>query len=525
MFSRDRQQEYDVDDAHLDVTVRRLARRLAPDMDAPTKNAPLRKSRSSTLLLSAIFIIALAPSIVFTALALNDSQIERRLRLDSQRAIATLSALPTMLTDKDEAPGSTPTGPDPTPREAAILTTGEVESIDQEAQLKAANVLGDKSLLAPDIAEHPEAQLEVANAEQKSVLTPPATESTHSERLEVTESADGEHESAAQPDHLETQREAPEAADETPVTRAEPAHSERPLQATEAVDEKPGLTNEEREPVRQEAELDVAEDPEDEPKLASGEDDLDRADAELAVAGDLDEHASSSFDEGAEEPLVSRPEEAGRIQDLIAHGHKMIDVGYFAGARAYFKRAAEAGSGEAALALGATYDPHFIDETGVHGIRPELGQARTWYERAKALGAEEAETKLADLDRFEEGGKSAVPQRQSQIKSQPTKSSSLDSSRRGVEVKARSQPDTEVNASGNDKSTSEAWAEPYGAVNMRRAPLPTGEAMRVVRRGTKLRVRDHRGSWLQVTDPETGEIGWIYSKAVEVTGSVGPQSP
>jgi hypothetical protein len=92
--------------------------------------------------------------------------------------------------------------------------------------------------------------------------------------------------------------------------------------------------------------------------------------------------------------LVSRPEESGRIDELLAHGHKMVEVGYLAGARAYFRRAAEAGSADAALALGETYDQEFIDSIGAHGIKPDLAQARTWYERAQELGSKEAKAKL-----------------------------------------------------------------------------------------------------------------------------------
>ena len=75
----------------------------------------------------------------------------------------------------------------------------------------------------------------------------------------------------------------------------------------------------------------------------------------------------------------------------------MIDVGYFAGARAYFRRAAEAGSGEAALMLAATYDQEYIDKIGAHGIKADPNEARIWYERAKQLGVEGAEAKLAAL--------------------------------------------------------------------------------------------------------------------------------
>ena len=74
--------------------------------------------------------------------------------------------------------------------------------------------------------------------------------------------------------------------------------------------------------------------------------------------------------------LVTRPEESGRIDELLAHGHKMVQVGYLAGARAYFRRAAEAGSAHAALALGETYDQDFIDSIGAHGIKPDLAEAR-----------------------------------------------------------------------------------------------------------------------------------------------------
>ena len=95
--------------------------------------------------------------------------------------------------------------------------------------------------------------------------------------------------------------------------------------------------------------------------------------------------------------LVTRPEESGRIDELLAHGHKMVQVGYLAGARAYFRRAAEAGSADAALALGETYDQNFIDNIGAHGIKPDLVQARTWYKRAQELGSQEAKAKLDRL--------------------------------------------------------------------------------------------------------------------------------
>ena len=96
-------------------------------------------------------------------------------------------------------------------------------------------------------------------------------------------------------------------------------------------------------------------------------------------------------------PPISRSEDKELIAGLIAHGQKMIDVGYLAGARGYFKRAAEAGSADAALALGATYDPKFISDIGVKGINGDLAEARAWYERARELGSVSAKEKLEDL--------------------------------------------------------------------------------------------------------------------------------
>src|SRR5262249_24967202 len=95
--------------------------------------------------------------------------------------------------------------------------------------------------------------------------------------------------------------------------------------------------------------------------------------------------------------LILRSDESDRIDDLIKHGQKMVEVGYLAGARAYFKRAVEAGSGEAAVLLGATYDPAFIEKMGAQGIKPDLKEARSWYERAKQLGVTDTDAKLADL--------------------------------------------------------------------------------------------------------------------------------
>ena len=133
------------------------------------------------------------------------------------------------------------------------------------------------------------------------------------------------------------------------------------------------------------------------PKTATGSSDL-RVEL-MAADGTILASASTRLDIAPDpkSALILRADESSRVEDLIAHGQKMIDVGYFAGARAYFRRAAEAGSGEAALMLAATYDKEYIDKIGAHGIKADPNEARIWYERAKQLGVEGAEAKLAAL--------------------------------------------------------------------------------------------------------------------------------
>jgi TPR repeat protein len=75
------------------------------------------------------------------------------------------------------------------------------------------------------------------------------------------------------------------------------------------------------------------------------------------------------------------------IQVLLSHGRDLQRVGYFAGARLFFQRAAEAGSAEAAHAMGETYDPVEFQKLGVQGLVPDEASARKWYDRARELEA------------------------------------------------------------------------------------------------------------------------------------------
>jgi hypothetical protein len=62
-------------------------------------------------------------------------------------------------------------------------------------------------------------------------------------------------------------------------------------------------------------------------------------------------------------------------------------------------------------------------------------------------------------------------------------------------------------------------------VNLRQAPSPSAKVIRVVAKGTKLRVVARKGRWVQVTDPATSAKGWIYTGSANPPRSTKPSAP
>ncbi len=95
---------------------------------------------------------------------------------------------------------------------------------------------------------------------------------------------------------------------------------------------------------------------------------------------------------------VSLPLDSDEIAMLLKRGKDALSTGDFAAARLLLRRGAEAGSAEAALALGATFDPLVIRRLGAIGAVPDAAQARQWYQKAVALGSPAASQPLAKLE-------------------------------------------------------------------------------------------------------------------------------
>jgi hypothetical protein len=82
------------------------------------------------------------------------------------------------------------------------------------------------------------------------------------------------------------------------------------------------------------------------------------------------------------------------ILALIHRGDSLFALGDIASARLFYERAARAGSGQAALRLGGTFDSSFLLRAGFSGIRGDVALASRWYQLALELGAADAETLL-----------------------------------------------------------------------------------------------------------------------------------
>ncbi len=86
-----------------------------------------------------------------------------------------------------------------------------------------------------------------------------------------------------------------------------------------------------------------------------------------------------------------------RALSFIVRGRAQAQQGHIAAARLFYQRAADAELAEGALALAGTYDPVELASMGVAGVQPDVATARRWYEKARELGAREAEERLRRL--------------------------------------------------------------------------------------------------------------------------------
>ena len=102
---------------------------------------------------------------------------------------------------------------------------------------------------------------------------------------------------------------------------------------------------------------------------------------------------------GRSATLVAHPpaelhSSAAEIAALVRRGDAFLTSGDITSARLFYERAADAGSGPAALQLGATFDPVILGHVGARAGILDPAQALLWYRRARDLGTVEADKRI-----------------------------------------------------------------------------------------------------------------------------------
>jgi curved DNA-binding protein CbpA len=106
------------------------------------------------------------------------------------------------------------------------------------------------------------------------------------------------------------------------------------------------------------------------------------------------------------EPIVSAPPfptatatepDRNEVAALLARGRAALSNGDVAGARVFFRKAAEHDDPQAALALGETYDPAVLKHLGAIKFNADVALAREWYRKAADLGSVAAGDRRAEL--------------------------------------------------------------------------------------------------------------------------------
>jgi ATP-binding cassette, subfamily B, bacterial CvaB/MchF/RaxB len=84
---------------------------------------------------------------------------------------------------------------------------------------------------------------------------------------------------------------------------------------------------------------------------------------------------------------------------MVARGDAFVGARDITSARLFYERAIELGDGHAALRMGATFDPTFLQRTDIRGAKGDQQEALFWYRRARDLGDVEADLLLKNLER------------------------------------------------------------------------------------------------------------------------------
>ena len=120
------------------------------------------------------------------------------------------------------------------------------------------------------------------------------------------------------------------------------------------------------------------------------------ADQEPAAALSLDNNTPALYRPAGHSPPASPLSDLSEVREerLLAVGERHLAQGNIAAARAFFRRAADAGLAVGATLLATTYDPVELQRLKVLGVVADPREARKWYGRARELGAPDDPSRL-----------------------------------------------------------------------------------------------------------------------------------
>jgi hypothetical protein len=90
---------------------------------------------------------------------------------------------------------------------------------------------------------------------------------------------------------------------------------------------------------------------------------------------------------------------AAEIGELLARGDAFLRMGDLTSARLFYERAADAGNGQGAMRMGATFDPAFLGQAGSRSVQGDPVKARAWYRKALDLSIVEIERQSGTVDK------------------------------------------------------------------------------------------------------------------------------
>src|SRR5215831_16416188 len=119
-----------------------------------------------------------------------------------------------------------------------------------------------------------------------------------------------------------------------------------------------------------------------------------------AATGPVQDQTVGEASLGASAPVPTPAEaahlSAGQITELLTRGDIFLHAGDVVSARLFYERAADAGDRQAAMRMGATFDPAFLDRVGLH-TRGDTATALSWYRHALDLGAPKTDRQTQSL--------------------------------------------------------------------------------------------------------------------------------